>query len=418
MLTSIFALAALGSVALGGGPVPGRSAPDTVPPLALTRRQAVARALASNPQLLAAREQVAQARARVWEAVQIPDPAGTYTPKSEEAGIVFSVPFPDKLRLSGSAAHSELKASEFDYQEARQQIASRTEQAYDAVLVALRHEADFRNAVGLADDFVQKTQARFTGGTAAKLDVIKARVERAQAENSLIASQLDVSNARAALNRLMARPLGASLQLADSLSMPDSLAPLADLSRTALRARPDLRSLAAQRNGARASTDLAREWWLPDVTVSLSRDLARGGGNGSETDIGLGIPLFFWQHHNGQIAEARHYQRQLAAADQDLVAQVEEDVRTSYATAVTAMQQAEYIRGELLPEAQKAYRIASVSYGLGGSSVLEVLDAERSLLDAESQYAQSLGDANDAVAQLQLAVGAPLNTAPAGGDHE
>jgi len=403
---------------MGGGAIRDRAGPDTAQSFVITRQQAVAEALAHNPQLQASRQQVDQARARVWEAVALPDPAGTYTPSTKQAGLDFAVPFPDKLRLSGSAAHSDLQASELDYDEARQQIASLTAQAYDALLVAMRHEEDDRNAVGLADDFVAKTQARYTGGTAARLDVIKAKVDRAQARNSLIASQLDVSNARAALNRLLARSLGAPLQPADSLTMPDSLSSLDSLRTLAMRSRPDLRSLARRRSGAHASTNLAREWWLPDLTVSVSRDMAQGGASSTETDIGVGVPLFFWQHHKGQIAEAKHYERELAAASQDLSAQVQEEVRTAYATAVTAMQQADYIRGELLPETEQAYRIASVSYGLGGSSALEVLDAERALIDARSQYAESLGAANDAIAQLQLAVGAPLTKATSGDDHD
>ncbi len=418
MFTTVFAVAALGYAGLGATAATDGVWPDSVPSLVITRRQAVAEALDKNPQLHASRQRVEQARARVWEAVALPDPAGIYTPSTRDAGIEFALPFPDKLRLAGNAAHSDFEAYEFDYRTASQQIASETAQAYDALLVALRHQEDFGNAVRLADDFVTKTQARFTGGTAAKLDVIKARVDRAQAQNSLIASQLDVSNARASLNRLLARPLGASLSPADSLAMPDSLQPLDSLRSRALQLRPDLLSLAAQRSGAHASTNLAREWWLPDLTVAVSRNLSQSGPTSTQTDIGLALPLFFWQHHKGQIAEAKHFERELDAANEDLAAQVEEDVRTSYATAVTAMQQAGFIRDELLPEAEQAYQIASTSYGLGGSSTLEVLDAERTLIDARSQYAESLGAANDALAQLQLAVGASLTIAPSGENHE
>ena len=419
MLTSILAAAAvLGSTAFGSTrpayrPVPAGfpAEADTAPPLIITRQQAVTEALAHNPQLQAVREQVSQARARVWEAVQLPDPLGTYTPASKQAGLEFDVPFPDKIRLAGSAAYSDLKATEFDYTLASQQIAAQTAQAYDALLVAVRHEQDFRNAVKLADDFVDKTQDRYTGGTAAKLDVIKAKVDRAQAQNALIASQLDVSNARAALNRFLARNLGAPLHPADTLSMPDSLSSLSALRALARRSRPDLHSMAEQRSSAHAVTNLQREWWLPDLTVTLSRNRLQNGPTGTETDIGLSLPIYFWQHHNGQISEAKHRERELAATSHDLDAQVDEDVRTAYATAVTAMQQADYIRGELLPETQQAYHIASVSYGLGGSSALDVLDAQRALIDAESQLAEALGAANDAIAQLQLAVGAPLTSA-------
>src|SRR5262249_23751943 len=92
----------------------------------------------------------------------------------------------------------------------------------------------------------------------------------------------------------------------------------------------------------------------------------------------------------------------------DTRAQVSLDVQTAFATASTSLRQAIFIRDQLLPEAQEVYRVASVSYGLGGLSSLDFLDAKRTLLDAESQYVDALGAANDAVAALEQAVGAPL----------
>jgi len=68
-------------------------------------------------------------------------------------------------------------------------------------------------------------------------------------------------------------------------------------------------------------------------------------------------------------------------------------------------------------EAAEAYRIASVSYGLGGSSALDLLDAKRTMLEAKSQYTDALGAANDALADLERAAGAPL-PAPSGDSHD
>ena len=90
------------------------------------------------------------------------------------------------------------------------------------------------------------------------------------------------------------------------------------------------------------------------------------------------------------------------------------DVHTAYATASNAIRQAAFIRDELLPEAREAYRIASTSYSLGGLSALELLDAKRTMLDAESQYTDALAAANDARADLERAVGAPIPAATAG----
>jgi len=69
-----------------------------------------------------------------------------------------------------------------------------------------------------------------------------------------------------------------------------------------------------------------------------------------------------------------------------------------------------FLRDELVPAAREAFRVASVSYSLGGSSALEVLDARRTLLDAENQLADALASANIARADLERALGVPLST--------
>ena len=91
-------------------------------------------------------------------------------------------------------------------------------------------------------------------------------------------------------------------------------------------------------------------------------------------------------------------------------------MQNAFANASTALRQAIFIRDRLLPEAREVYRVASASYGLGGSSALDLLDAKRTLLDAERQYADALGAANDAQAALELAIGASLPSMNPG-DH-
>ena len=182
------------------------------------------------------------------------------------------------------------------------------------------------------------------------------------------------------------------------------------LEQVALTARPELAGLASQQVGARAATTLAREFWLPDFTLGAQRDYGQGGSGALFTaGIALPFPIFYWQHTRGEIAESQHRERELAAGYRDLAAAVSQDVRASHATADAALRQALYIRDALLPSAREAYRVASVSYGLGGSSALDVLDARRSLLDAELQYADALAAASSARTNLERAVATPLS---------
>lgn len=393
---------------------------------AITRRDAIQIALTGNPQLEAARQQIAQARARGVQARALPD-FGFIAEFSQQTGILHqgsalgkdvgllaTLPFPDRIRLRGKVAEGDVKAAEFAYDQLRQLIASQTAQTYDSLLVALRHQEDFDSARQLATDFLSRTEARFNAGTTARLDVVKAKVDLAQAENQLIAGERQIANARAGLNRLLGRRLSTLVETADSLAIPSDIPALDSLEARALRDRPELQSLDAQRTGARAAIGLAREYWLPDLSLQVTRSTIKGDPAPWATTIGFGLPLLFWQHRSGELAEAHHREFELDATSRDLSAQVGQEVRVAYASATTALRQAAYIRDELLPEAQQAYHIAATSYALGGSSTLEVLDAKRTLLDAQSQYTDALGAANDAIAQLELAVGGRLTEVTSG----
>ncbi len=385
-------------------------------------------ALARNPALAAAREQVEQARTRVSQAKALPDPTfeatleeerGLLRPRSatsKDLGIGLSLPFPTKIRLAGRVAAADLRAAESSLAQLGDEIAAQTAEAYDALLVAVRHRQDLTEAKGLAEDFLKKTDARYQAGAVAKLDFIKAKVDLAQTDNDLIANERAIATARAGLNRQLGRAPGAPIEASDDLGdVPPPLPPLEDLVGLAASARPEIHAIAAQREGARDATRLARQFWVPDLNVTLSRNYTDGDPPAYSTALSLTLPLFFWQHTKGPIAEAQHHELELEASSRDAAAQVEVDVRAAYAAAETAWRQAVFIRDDLLPEAQEAFRIASVSYGLGGASALELLDAKRTLLDAKSQYTEALGAASDARADLERAVGAPLPAGPTAG---
>jgi outer membrane protein TolC len=404
-------------------------APDTTP-LRIDRDSAIKEALAHNPTLAIAREQMAQARARVTQGYALPEPsisatvlgangiASPHTGNETDLGIGITIPFPNKILLRGQAAKADLGNFNELYIQQRQLVASQTAQAYDSLLVALRHREDLVVTKSLAEDFVKKTQARYNAGTAAKLDVVKGQVDVAQAQNDLIANERGIANARAGLNRLLGRVLGAPVEPADTLGVPMVPPDFDRLEKLAMQYRPELRGLQRQRESARANERLAQQYFLPDVTLGLSRDRIYGTEPTYETSIGIDVPIFFWQHQRGEVAEAKHRQAELSASYRDVVAQVGQDLRNAYATASTAARQVEFLANELVPSAEEQYKIASTTYGLGGSSALELFDAQRTLLDAKNQYTTALGALNDAVADLERATGAPLDSTPDEKSHE
>ena len=427
-LTLWCALACAANAATAQYRTPSANGADT---LRLSRRQAIATALIANPQLDIAREQTAQVRAQRVENNGLNNPTIAYsydgqtdflqlgTAAAHNLNVGLGIPFPDKFRLRNTIGVANIRTSEAQFRLAQQFIAAQAGRTYDSVLVTRLHRRDLTESRTLAVEFLKKTQARFDAGTVARLDVIRAQVDVAQSDNDLIANTRDVANASAALNRVIGRPLGAPIELLDSLVAPTGIPELAALEARALLVRPEITAIESQQRAARANSQLTKEQaFLPDITLGANRDYASDVGTLYTAGLAMPLPIFFWQHTKGDFAETKHRELELAATLRDVRAAVGQDVRAAFTAADAAVRQATFIRDQLLPSAREAYRVATVSYGLGGLSALDVLDARRVLVDAERQYANALAAANSTLSDLERAAGAPLTTIDSGAHRE
>ena len=136
--------------------------------LRLTREQAIRQALARNPTLAVAREQVSQARARVTQARALPEPSlgasivgqpGAFRPRSgseADLSVGITIPYPGKILLQGRAARGELGSVDETYTLQRQLVVFQTNQAYDSLLVSLKHRQDLEEARKLTQDFLTR----------------------------------------------------------------------------------------------------------------------------------------------------------------------------------------------------------------------------------------------------------------------
>lgn len=389
--------------------------------LRLSRRQAIAEALIRNPLIEVAREQTSEAAARRVTDIAIPDPqlsaaydqiTGPFVFRgapSKPVSLGLTIPFFDKFRLNNRIGLADIGASQGNFRLQQHTIALQASATYDSLLVALLHRQNLRDALQLTQDFLTRTQARFNAGTVARLDVIQAQVGVAQAQNDLIGNERDLLAAQASMNRTLGRVIAAPIVPTDSLTVPPSVPDSTSIEQTALENRPELAVVAQQQVGQHATTNLAKEFWLPDITMAISRDYAVPGPSLFTTGIALPLPAFYWQHAKGDIALSQHTEKELAATYRDTRAQVTQDVRTAYANASTAIKQAIFLRDQLVPSAREAYRVASTSYSLGGSSALEVITARTTLLQAEAQLADALAAANTARADLDRALGLPAS---------
>ena len=120
--------------------------------------------------------------------------------------------------------------------------------------------------------------------------------------------------------------------------------------------------------------------------------------------IGLEIPLFEGGRAQARIREERAKLAALQSRLRRLELQIRLEVETAQSNVTSAFERAQTTE-KAIEQARESLRIEREKYELGKGAVLDVLDAQAALLEAETNYYRGLADLNIAIAQLQLAKG-------------
>ncbi|MEG1328925.1 MAG: TolC family protein, partial [Janthinobacterium sp.] len=157
-----------------------------------------------------------------------------------------------------------------------------------------------------------------------------------------------------------------------------------------------------------AMLDVEQRRATPDVTVSIGMKRSEELGR-NQAIIGLALPLPLFDRNAGNKLDA--LRRSDKASDELAAARI--DVQTKVAAAserlATARLDVESLRQDILPGAQSAYDAASKGFEFGKFAFLDVLDAQRTLLQAKNQYLRALTEAQHAAADIERLLGAPAS---------
>ncbi len=183
-----------------------------------------------------------------------------------------------------------------------------------------------------------------------------------------------------------------------------------------LDANPDLVKLQSGLEQSKARLELEKANAIPDPRVNVGvRDFRDSGDQAFLVGIALPIPVF--DANRGNIERARHEvsRTELDSRQFKLDAQIE--LTQSYAAMESAYLQAETLKNEVLPAADKAFRLSREGYGLGRFPYLEVLDAQRSLFEVKQQQIAATREFHAAKAQAERLTAAHADELPNAGEN-
>ena len=277
-------------------------------------------------------------------------------------------------------------------------VAAETARAYADACSAARQTAVAKGSLDVQSRTFDLTERLYSAGRGTKLDVARAR---AQLETTRATVPGFVAARQGALYRL-AVLTGNTPETVDAAAASCATAPL--LTRpipvgdggAMLRRRPDIRDAERRLAAETARIGVATADLFPRISLGggVSSSAFKVGDLGTKPSIAFNVgPLISWSFPNFAVARARIRQARASA---------EGALATFDGTVLSVLQETEEALANYAGETDRnaalrsardlnreAVRIVRLRYTAGAQSFIDVLDAERSLADADAQLAQS-----------------------------
>jgi cobalt-zinc-cadmium efflux system outer membrane protein len=403
------AIAAAAQTAPGAGP-------------GLTLEQALALAHQHSPALAAAQSQVPQSQAGEVTAALRPNPVLSwdalflpiFTPgqfsrsylnnvSEFDASVGYTFERGGKRQARLRAARDATAVVKAQVADAGRGLDFNVAQAFVSALLA-QSSLDFaQQNLASWQDTVKISQARYRAGAISEADLDAIQLQTLDFQTAVSGDKLALEQAREALRQQIGvTALPANFTLVGDLAFRPVGGNLDDMKLLALQHRPDLAAARLAVTAAESQHKLAQADGKRDLTTTAQYSHLSAANNMGFL-FNIEIPIF--DRNQGEIA------RTAAATTQakDVAQQTSDQVMTDVGTAFAAVQQGSQVVGLYTSgyrqQAKQALDIRQYAYQKGASSLLDLLDAERTYRNTELGYRQALAAYMLAVEQLKEAVG-------------
>ena len=184
--------------------------------------------------------------------------------------------------------------------------------------------------------------------------------------------------------------------------IPETLEQLKDLAHAN---RPDLKVAQANLQATDYGMRLARAQRSHDINVATEYQRV---GDDDTLGIVTQIPLFLYNNGKAGVEQAQALRTAAEAQFHQVEIQVDTDVEKAYQAYLAAKRSVALYSDQNLKQVQKVRDIVEFSYQHGAVTLLELLDAERTVRQAASSYNQARSNYQLSVWQLEQATGRDL----------
>lgn len=311
-------------------------------------------------------------------------------------------------------SQAQLEAARAGELETRFAVALLTESDYYAVLADQELTRVAAARVRRAAEQLGVARARVLSGAAVQTDSLQLLLELSRARVALLRQEAALRVSRLQLGRRIGLAGPAEAAPLDTLPAPELPFTLAEAVRQALAQGPEYRVVRADERAAQADLMARRGAYLPRATLTASQgafDNRFFPTAKTRTVLTLTVSFPLWDNAQREIAlsQARVSRDVARAIRQDIERGAQRDVAAAYDAYNTARAEAA-IAAEALIVARENYRVQDTRYRSGATTILDLLDAQLALSEAEAGLVQARYGTRLALAGLEAILGERLFT--------
>ncbi|UCC45282.1 MAG: TolC family protein [Candidatus Zixiibacteriota bacterium] len=286
--------------------------------------------------------------------------------------------------------------------------------AYSAFLLTHENLGVQQEAVRRADEQLKLIESRFELGSASKSDVLKQKVQYGNDRLELLRAENAVTNNRAYLAYTIGLDPRQNWEFETSFGGREYTGTLDEAIEFGLTHKPSLLAAEAGTRAAGRWKKAAMAEYFPTITGWASMSYSEGTRGDTVTfdqssrSQSFGVQLN-WNIFNGFSREAGISRAKIAynnsrAELTDAKNLAVSDIKTAYLD-IEQLREQKTVSQENVNAAEEDLRITQEKYNLGAATILDLLDAQVSMKDAQRSLIRVDFDLNLAIAKLENAMG-------------
>lgn len=378
---------------------------------AITLSQAWERALQGNPSLLAGERNAGIAEGERRQAGVLPNPELSWEVEdTRSATRTTTVQISQPIELGGKRgarielAERGIDSASIGQEQLRNELRAEVVAAFQGTLLATMRQTLAEQAQALSERGVAVVEARVKAGKASPLEVARARLQFDEVRLETARARDQRRNAMSQLLAVIGPQASADeLELSgDAASLP-ALPGVTELLRRLDGAAPmRLAQIEIERQEAAIAVEKSRR--IADLRVSLGSQYSREDRERVNL-LGLSMPLPLFDRNQGNVLAASRRAEQARDLRNAAQLRLRSEVQQAHQQWRTAQGAIRRFEDGLLAAADQALESTTRGFQMGKFAFIDVLDAQRTLIDVRSRYLLALDEALAAWVRLERIYG-------------